>query len=220
MARKTLPKPTKRRGFVKRKGIRINRRGQKVHYFKRTRVDEFTISTPASVGTYFTPVYSDVSDTVYNNFRLNQMPGYTDFTAMYDTYKINGIKQKFVFDVNSSEVGGNGVYPNGFPSLVTVNDFNDTAALSSEDEALQYETYKSRRLLKPITRYFKPTMTDNTGGSVSNVIRRRWTPTSEPDIAHMGLKVAYTGYNFEVHSKALGRMRVYTTYYVGFMTPK
>lgn len=66
-----------------------------IHLFKRTKVDEHTLTNAG-----FVAIKSDITDNVYNDFRLDQLPNYTEFTALYDQYKICGIKQKFVFNRN------------------------------------------------------------------------------------------------------------------------
>lgn len=221
----------RRRVYKKRRTFRRGRRpfkryyrprykkGQLTQFFKRTVMHNYTIQMPAAIGTYLIPISSDGAGH-YNTFTLNNIPDYTEFTNLYDTYKICGIRQKFVFDVNNADIGTSVTPPNGMPTLITVNDYNDVSALATEEEAMQYRTYRNRSLFKPISRYFKPTMTDNTGGGISNIFKRRWTPTSEADIVHLGLKALVAGYNFTANLTSLGRLRVYTTYYLAFRTPK
>lgn len=73
----------------------VKRRPSHIHYFKRTKVDEFTITNAG-----FVAIKSDVADGTYNAFQLDQLPNYAEFTELYDTYKICAIKQKFIYNRN------------------------------------------------------------------------------------------------------------------------
>lgn len=196
--KRRFPRRYRRRTY-KKKGV------QKVHFFKRVKVDEIAVSKASA----FNPIYSDVAGTDYNTFNLAQLPNYTEFTALFDQYKICGIKQKYVFSRNSAEVGGSVELPN----LVTVNDWNDTSALADEAEALQYASYKSKRLDYPISRFFRPTMA--VGQEIKKAQWLRATNTSE---THYGIKQAYT--IADTAAAGLGSMKIYTTFYIACRTPK
>lgn len=197
-ASKWRPFRNYRRRTYKKKSV------QKIHYFKRTKVDSIQVLDT----TAFNAIYSNVATSVYNTFALNQLPNYTEWTSLYDQYKICGIRQKFVFDKNSSEMGAVGV-----PNLISVNDWNDTNALTDEAEALQYASYKSKRLDKPISRYFKPTM------AVGQEIKKsQWIRTSNTSETHYGIKVAHTQIAGE--QTPIGYLKVFTTFYVACRTPK
>lgn len=187
-----------------------------VHFFKRSKFDEFIIQTPASVGNFSLPLYSDTTNSVYNDFELKHLPDYTEISDLYDTYKICGVRQKFIFSANSSNVGTT-LTPIGMPNLVTVHDYNTNSALSTETEALQFTTYKSRRLDRPISRFFKPTQSVV---GFTQIVKRRWNPTTFPDIKHMGIRSFVQGYNFTTDVVTLGVLKVVTTYYVAMRTPK
>lgn len=191
-------------------------RNPNVHYFKRTAVNQMTITTPAAVGSWLTAIPSS-GTTQFNEFILAQVPNYLEFRDMYDTYKICGIKVKYVLDVDSANTGTVSNVPGSMPTLITVNDYNDSTAVTSETDMLQYKTYKSTRMNYPITRYFRPTQKIEATGS-TGVVKSRWNPTlSNPE--HHGLKAAVIGYNFTADSINIGRLRIYTTFYLGMKTP-
>lgn len=151
MAFRRKPRKSFRRRFRRfRKTYR--RRNAKassnIHLFKRTKVDEHAITNAG-----FVAIKSDIADGTYNCFKLDELPNYTEFTALYDEYKICRIKCKFVFNRNTAEVASANAE---LPQLITVNDYNDITPLANEAEALQYKTFKSVRMDKPITRYFRP----------------------------------------------------------------
>lgn len=176
------------------------------HSFKKTTIQEITVTNAG-----FVPITSD--GTNYNRFHLDYIANYTEMTNLFDSYKINGIRRKYVFNRNSSEVS-TGVE---LPFLVTVNDYNDTAALTSEAEATEYSTYKASRLDKPRSRFFKPTQMIAKSAD-NQVVRRRWNPSNEADIWHMGIKEAVQTIDSSTGT-TLGTLKVYTTFYLSFMTP-
>lgn len=150
--------PYRKRRIYKRKPFRRTRRyrrhygrrskaSSRIHLFKRTKVDEHTITNAG-----FVAIKSDITDGTYNSFMLDQLPDYAEFTALYDEYKVCMIKQKYIFNRNSAEVASANAE---LPQLITVNDYNDTTALANEESALQYQTFKSQRLDKPVVRTFR-----------------------------------------------------------------
>lgn len=186
----------------------VFKRGRLIHYFKRVKKDVIPITD-----LNFLAVKSSVSDGTYNQFRLDYLPNYTDFTNLYDSYKICGISKKYIFDRNSGEA----VTANSeLPRLITVNDFNDTTALASENEALEYASCKQTRLDKVVKRYFRPTQRLN---NVSEVVKSRWNMTTEPDQIHFGIKEAVIA-TTNTGGKDLGTLHIYTTFYIACRTPK
>lgn len=156
----------------------VKRRPSHIHLFKRTKVDEFMLARDG-----FIPLQSDVTDNVFNNFQLCQLPNVVEYTALYDQYKICGIKQRYVFAKNSEETSTGNSFE--LPQLITVNDFTDGTALTDEAEALQYPSYKARRLDKEVKRYFKPTYMEG-----NKATKNAWLETDAGGIQeiHRGIK--------------------------------
>lgn len=107
-------------------------------------------------------------------FELANVPGYTEFSAMYDFYKINAVQVKFIPISNVNQgVAGSAVpvyaYNNRFISAI---DYNDRTVPTTLDELRQYSSCKvtpgckiHKRFLHP-----RPTMVvdedSNQGSSV------------------------------------------------------
>jgi len=199
---------SKRRPFRRYRRRTYKKKPQKIHFFKRTKVDEFMLARSG-----FVALQSDVADNVYNDFKLDQLPNVAEYTALYDLYKICGIKQRYVFAKNSEETSTGNTFE--LPQLITLNDFNDATALANEAEALQYPSYKARRLDREVKRYFKPKFGDS-----NQTIRAPWLATDAGGIAehHYGIKSAVNTYSSAGGN--LGIMRVYTTFYIAFKDPK
>lgn len=121
---------------------------------------------------------------IAHSFTLNSLPAVTDFTALYDMYKITGIKIKITpFSTQSTLQEGVAGHNNQAFSVImhSLVDPDDSAAFAATaagvDGMRQYPTYKTRNFLgnlgKPITKYFVPRIAvgvaDNTGAAASRM---------------------------------------------------
>jgi len=174
-----------------------------IHFFKRTKLTSYTITNS-----------SFQTGALSNIFKLSDLPDYTEFTALYDTYKINAIKVKFIFDRNvaTSQVG---VTNQALPNLLTIKDYNDSAVPADEDDMLQYPTFKVQRLDRPIVKYFKPCQLVN---GTTQTVRARFNPTDAPSIEHYGLKTCIS--TSSSNEGNIGTLKIYTTFYLSMRTPK
>ena len=128
---------------------------QKEYTFKRS----FLISNdgadnwrygPGSI----TPGYNPVPLTV----KLNQMPNYTDFTALFDSYKITHAQFKFIphFNVGQVPLGPQNTQ---VARLVTVIDQDDDTTPTGLQQLMQYSSLEESLLDKERVRNFKPRIT-------------------------------------------------------------
>lgn len=178
-------------------------KGKNIAFFKRTFLEEHTIQNAA-----WNPIEFDARD---NDYRLSDVPNSTEFTNLYDQYKICGIRHKFIFEKNSSEAGSSTT--NILPTLITVNDFNTASPLTDENTALQYHSCKMSRLDKVRSRYFKPTSDVTAVSSAQTAsVKRQWINTAFPDYPHHGMLAAVT--TSGTGTDVLGVLKVYTTYYI------
>lgn len=151
-----------------------------------------------------------------NSDALQDVPGYAEYQAMFDEFKIAGISRKWIYDVNSAGTGTAVTAAGGLPVLITYNDKNDATEIASEDETLQIASTKQSRLEKPRSRYWKPQYAGAQLGS------NTWHSTAlSPTIAHYGLKWAISHVpNASAPTTVLGTIRLYTTYYLKFRGAK
>jgi len=164
---------------------------------------------------------------VTTNFKLADLPNYTEFTALFDAYQINAVKISIVPLFNSGDPGqvsnsGNNYY--SIPHLASVVDI-DGAVSPPGDQAtlLQYNNCKLRRLTKPTTIYIKnPRVADAEyqNGVLSGYgegQKKKWIDCSSPSVQHYGARwwmdtLNSTGYGLDKRFQA----DVYVTYYVKF----
>lgn len=147
-------------------------RMSKIHNFKRT----------YNFGTDSTNAVSDTLEAY--NFSLNDMPGYTEFTALYDFYKVNRVKFKLIpYQTESNSVTSlnNAAH---VPIFYCV-DTSDATAPTSVNEVCEYNDHKIANLYRGFTCYFKPKFADSTSAP-----RDGWVATSSPSTNWYGLKLA------------------------------
>jgi uncharacterized Rmd1/YagE family protein len=205
---KNYKKSTYKRRFKPKKWTKkfkpYKRMNPNEHLHKRTQVQTLDITN--------TQAFNSIAD-VHNT--LSTFPNATDLTNAYDEYKLAYVKKKFVFDMTASTTDTNF----SMPELIRVFDRNDTAVLANEAEALQYSTYKTWRLDKPVTIGYYPYMID---GGLSNTAKKTgYVPTtfSTTGVA-LGIKLAYNNPGFTGSATVVGKLRIYTTWYLHMRTPK
>jgi len=156
---------------------------------------------------------ASAASVVFNNIPQS---GYTDLKiemSVRSTYAavVEGVVVRF----NGDTTAGHEI-----PMLITVNDYNDDAGLTSENEALEYTTFKQSRLDKPTKRYFRPTEQTVAGGTTStDYMKSKWTSTEAPERIHRGLKIAIAPINTE-KGTSIGTLCIYNPYYFACRTPK
>lgn len=179
-----------RKGSKPRPGLRRRIRAigmgprQPVQYFKRTRFYPASLSV-AAAATNFQGVA----------FTLGDLPDVTDFTALYDQYKILGVKVQWLPRGNSSELATAG----NISRFFSVIDRDDDATPSSIDQLCQYESLKVTNSTSLHKRYFKPSVrreiATGLGTTASEVAMSPWIDVTNTNVKHYGCKIAVQGPN-------------------------
>lgn len=155
-------------------GTRYSKRGQKLYLFKRfCDYGEISISnTLPTFGAF--------------NFSLSDLPNYTEFTSLYDMYKINCVKITIIPQQTQSISIGSINNPNASARFFSAIDYNDGSAPTSIDDIRQYQSCKMTPILRTHKRViFKPKILDTNGFSISP-----WMATTTPSANYYGLKYA------------------------------
>lgn len=136
-----------------------------------------------------------VDDTA--QFRLSDLPNYTELTALFDNYRIVKVLYRWVLfrNPNSDKISidNRGVYPN----LMWVHDFNDSSAIGRAQlmtHAGMRELYLNEQ--RPATRWYtlNPSTLSTTyetglGAPAYNPRWRQWLDTNDINTLHYGLKL-------------------------------
>lgn len=161
---------------------------QNVYYFSR-HCELTNIIAPA-----------DGADTLDSlTFSLVDLPAPTDFTNLFDWYKINYVVIKFLPYFNTVNAPGSSITFTTTSSannmrIFTAIDYNDDTVPANINAIREYKNCKVTRYTQGQTRKFKPRPTlvsDDATPDVQYPIGNPWisTDTTGDDVAHFGLKL-------------------------------
>lgn len=185
---------------------------QPVQYFKRTVMKEGAIS--------YDPVTGGGGGLM---FRLSDVPNHTEFTNLYDQYKIKAVKVKIVPRAN--------VYPGNDPTsaiqlwnsqFFTAIDYDSAIDFSDLDSLLQYQNCKMTRSTQIHKRYLKPRVRSAVqiaGGLApafgNSATRNQWLDCANDAITHYGL-LWYAQPQFTSGEDLITKCDLVVTYYMAF----
>lgn len=167
------------------------------------------------------PGFYDVGACQY--FYLNDVPSATDFTNLYDRYRINGVKLQITYLSNQSATNG----PSSLPVLNYAVDYDDTVAPSTESVMQQKQDLKTKVLIanKPINIYVKNPKVQvpvpNAGAVLENAMVKNagFINCTYPTIPHCGIKYWLSGLYAGASGNA-GCIRIVPTYYLTLRDPQ
>jgi hypothetical protein len=91
------------------------------------------------------------------NIQLDELPGFTDFTALFDQYRFTNVNYKFlprnnIQSLTTTAVAGTSI----LPVIMVASDPDDSIAPSSVDDLTQYEGVQIRNGYEIVRGDFKP----------------------------------------------------------------
>lgn len=93
-------------------------------------------------------------------FDITQLPNVTEFSALFDVYRVNAIKLELVPCQTGSDVNPSSTSL-FLPNIMSVLDYTDSTPPSGINELMQYANCKRTKINRRHSRYFKPrAMTD------------------------------------------------------------
>lgn len=152
-------------------------------------------------------------------FQLSDLPNASEFTTLFDSYRIMGVKMKLVPCFSNSDIVDTAAVPGyniHIPNVHTVIDYDDVTALSAVTDYMQYDTYKMTRGNKIVKVFCKPRpqASMNVSGAAALAAqesRYRWIDCNQASVYYFGIKVGY-----ESTGVAGPFYQVYFTYYLQF----
>lgn len=157
---------------------RIGRFRQTIQYFKRSSY------TPNWVQT------SNVADVFKNlTVTLNGLPSSSEFTNLYDQYKIRGVKFTLIPRFNVAQATDGNTAPFQLPSQIySVLDFDGNFPVTIND-MFQYENLKMSRGTALHKRYFKPAVLPQVFNGITtgySISKNMWIDCQNDAIPHYG----------------------------------
>lgn len=145
-------------------------------------------------------------------FNLSQLPNHSEFTSLFDSYRINMVKVELIPQFDNANVGSI-TSTNVISQNYSVLDYDDIAVPTSMDTLMQYQNLKRTPSTKVIKRLIKPrfaTEMFNTGIATAYGPRRGWIDCNYDTVEHYGMKFGFTS---NPQSQKYG---LKATYYLAF----
>jgi len=204
--------PARKRKMPKRSRFGNKKLHRQVHVFKRSAYLGTQTATITTLGVP-TPIA-----TAYN-FNLNQLPGVSEFTALFDQYKITGAKLQFTPALSEGIL--NPTTPSaatlGYSRFHSVIDYDDSTTPTSEDQLLEYGSVKSTAPFRTHTRFIKPKMLQeiyrSAVGTAYSPRSGQYIDLTYPDVPHYGIKVWCSAPNTPAGVQGSIAYKVYLTLY-------
>lgn len=226
----------------RRKGRRINRRRKVIRRYNRRMMlgnpkqKVFFFKRNVALANYLAD--ADGADALQQyTFNLSDVPGYTEFTALFDFYKINAVKVRFIPMFSASvfsayiTTGPLSNYSN-FETPTTTNpsslrlftciDYNSSGALTVA-EIREYNNCKYSTYLKGHKRYIKPKFDlDTRASNGAQTGKNPWVATASPTQVYNSLICGLTTSEFATSQITSNDIlyKVEAVYYLSFKATK
>lgn len=151
----------------------------RVHSFKRTWYSENYYSTGSVTGAQGYGI----------NFQFNMLPGYTDFTSLFDQYKIKKVVFSLIPKISEASLALGATNNSALVNLHSAIDHDDSTAPTSINQLCQYESYKTTRGHNVHTRVLVPKIELSNGASTSTPKAYQWIDTADATVPHYGVKL-------------------------------
>lgn len=158
------------------------------------------------------------------SFKLNDLPGYADFTGLYDRYRIKAVKMTFLPRISQQTVAGGVVAATQIaPPIGTCIDYDDANTPTDITTLQQYDSFRIHHEFKPFKIFIRPRLASALyNGAVftayGNAPGKQWIDVASPDVPYYGVKWATTSYSAATTGNQY--WDVLATYYVEFMNPR
>lgn len=127
-----------------------------------------------------------------DNFRLDQIPSFNEFTQLYDQYQIKAVKIQYIPRFTEVTISGT-TSTAQIGNIWSCLDYDDSTAPTSIGTVLQYQNVKRTQMNKIHTRYLKPMVATEvfaTGIASSYAPKRNiWLDASNASVEHYGVKM-------------------------------
>lgn len=152
------------------------------------------------------------------NFKLSDLGSYTEFTNLFDKFRICGVKVEFVPKFTGNDMNPGSTFP-GAPNIHTIIDYNESTNPGNLAEMLQYSNYKRTRGHLTHKRFFKPAvLVANYESAVATAYSSKWKvwlDSADASTAHFGLK-----YLIDITPNVAHQFRRYVKFYIQCKDPK
>lgn len=208
--RKRYYKSRRRRGNYRRRFKRTYRRRYRRLYRKSSNVHHFRRSAAVTVVST-SPGFPEFNGAA--TFRLTDVFGTTEFTSLFEYFRLNCVVLKFYPDwyLGTATTGGTSL-TTSMPQLHVVWDYNDgnPQNILSMNEFQTYKTYRFNRMYsfkiypKVSTEIYQSAALTGYG-----LGKKQWIHTTSPSIPHYGFKFGIDNYNQSANQVVSFKIRAF-----------
>lgn len=186
----------------------------KVHFFKRTSLKLIDLN-PATIGRISYWANSGwTGPGTDDEFRLSYLTNVSEFTNLFDMYKITGVRMKFIYDRNSAQ---GSIASESLPTLYFYNDYDDGTPAANVGDACQYDSLRMKRMDRPITFFVRPKIQSMVYESAITTAyatpkKNPWLDCGNDAIPHYGCKWIIDANS--AFASSIGTVTVMMTYYI------
>lgn len=199
----TRRKTVRRKVWARRPVRRVRRIAANVYHYKRKVFYKDQIIVNSGTDNFSSYLFS-----------LNLVPGNTDFTNLYDMYRINKIVFTIIPKISESTLASGQTTPNAnLQQIHSVLDYDDSTAVTSIANLCEYQTHRMTRGNQVHTRVFVPKCELGDGVGASFPKSKQWIDCDNLSQAHRGVKIGIPA------PAAAGTQTAYdilVTYYMSF----
>lgn len=160
----------------------------------------------------------------YQTILASNMPNFTEYSSLFDTYKINGIKYTYCprYTSTNAEAAGATGSPQAYAHYIVDPDSTILPAgvygSATLNTLMENTNVKTRPLNKSFSIYYKPRVLQQLfgGGTASFTRPSPYIRTSDANIDHRGHHMYINQNNFSASANANIILDVYVTFYVTF----
>lgn len=160
-------------------------------------------------------------------FRLNDVNNNTEFTVLFDSFRITGVSVKITYAIDTAAIPiGGGTAAMSIPSIYSVEDYDDGTLINNLNEIQDFSTMKVSKLSneRVVTRYVKPRAalysykTSGTTFGYAQAPTTQWFDCTNNDTEYYGLKFWLS--NIHGNTTKVPAIKVETAYYLEFKNPR
>lgn len=209
---------------VARKQAKIDRTaGEKFSLRKAIKSSGNKTTTILERSQYYGTLSQTDGTTASMFFRLSDIPNYTDFTSLYDQYRIVGIKVTLVncapVNTNAFNVTTGLFNPYTEGALISAVDLDDAGA-ATVNQILEHDSCIIHGNGRKFTREFIPAVAQATYQSAGftgyGSKQNMWIDTNSPAVEHYGLKIGVRNPGSALSSSVY---QLFVTYVLEFKLP-
>lgn len=149
-------------------------------------------------------------------FKLSDLPNYTEFTNLFDRYRILGVKVLFIPHWSNVDANPVSTMPLVNPDFYTVTDYTEDGVPTSLNELYEDTSFRVTRGGKIHKRYLKPAVLsqefESTIATAYSPKWKQWITTDDPATPHYCLK--WGADQLAVGTTQNFYIRVMMTYYI------